>query len=238
MKGVFLFFTVCVFSFACLAQDLKTVEVPRGAQRQSKQVVDGITTHNYTKKSNVPVNGNPYFEQDFLPGILELNDGSKSDEMPIRYNIASDAFEVIQSSDTLSLNQPYKLKQIIYDDRVFIFDPELRAKAERKYNGFFELKVKGELSLYIKRNKDLLLDSFTSNYQGGSGTKEYYYVDKVSYVGKFNDGSGFLIKSKKEFLDRVDGQEKSDIKSFIKKNKIKFKSEEDIVKLVEYVNSI
>lgn len=238
MKGIILLLTVSAMALSCFAQDLKTIELPRGAQRQSREIVDGITTHNYTKGKSVPVNGNPYLEEDFLPGILELNDGSKSDEVPLRYNIANDAFEVVQNTDTLSLNQPYKLKKIIYDNKTFIFNPSLRSDAERKYNGFFELKVDGKLSLYIKRNKDLMLDSFTSNYQGGSGTKEYYYVDKVSYVGKFPDSSGFLIKSKKSFLNQFKGSQKSEVKSFIKKNKIKFKDQDDIVKVVEFVNSI
>ena len=238
MKGIILFFTFFVISLACFAQDLKTVEVPRGVQRQSMQIVDGITTHNYTSGSRVPVNGNPFFKKEFSPGILELVDGSKSDEIPLRYNIATDAFEVIQNVDTLSLNQPYKLKQIVYDNRIFIFNPSLRTKAERKFNGFFEVLVDDDLSLYKKRNKDMVYDSFTTNYQGGSGTKEYYYVDKISYVGKFADKSGFLINSKKSILEQVDSSKKSLVKSFIKKNKIKFKSEEDIVKLVQYINTI
>lgn len=238
MKGNVAFLIFFFFYLGCLAQDLKTIKLPSGVQRQSKEIIDGVTTHNYVNETNIPINGSPYLKDNFLPGILELNDGSKSDKVPLRYNIASDAFEVIQNSDTLSLNQPYKLKKVIYDDKVFIFDPFLRANPERKYNGFFQLKVDGKLSLYIKRNKDLLYDSFVSNYQGGSGTKEYYYVDKVSYIGKIGDRSGFLIKSKRSFLNQFDAEDKTEIKSFIKKNNIKFKDEKDLVKLVKFVNSI
>lgn len=238
MKGNIAFLIFFFFYFGGLAQDLKTIKLPSGVQRQSKEIVDGVTTHNYVNESNIPINGSPYLKDKFSPGILELNDGSKSEKVPLRYNIANDAFEVIQNSDTLSLNQPYKLKKVIFDDKVFIFDPFLRANPERKYNGFFQLKVEGKLSLYIKRNKDLLYDSFVSNYQGGSGTKEYYYVDKISYVAKIGDSSGFLIKSKRSFLKHMDAQNKSEIKSFIKKNKIKFKNEKDLVSLVKFINSI
>ncbi len=240
MKVVNLLFIAFILTISCFSQDIKTIEIPRGAQRQSRAIVDGITTHNYAKERSIPINGTPYLKKEFLPGILELNDGSKSDELPLRYNVAGDVFEVIQNTDTLSLNQPFKLKQVIYSNKIFIFDPQLRPKAERKYNGFFEVKIndREKLSLYVKRNKDLLYDSFTSNYQGGSGTKEYYYVDKVSYVGKFPDSSGFLINSRKNFLKEIDTSKRLEVKTFIKKNNIRFKDEEDIVKLIKFVNSI
>ncbi|WP_303923751.1 hypothetical protein [Draconibacterium sediminis] len=238
MKNVSLLIVVTILSITSFAQDLKTVAVPRGAQRQSREVVDGITTHNYSQKNKIPVNGTPYLNEEFLPGILELKDGAKSDEVLMRYNIASDAFEVIQDSDTLILNQPYKLNQIWYDNKVFIFDPLMRTDAERKYNGFFQLLLEGKLSLYEKQRKDLKFDSFTPNYQGGSGTKEYYYVDKTSYVARFQDGSGFLMNSKGSFLKYIDSKYKSQVKSFIKQNRIKFNNQSDLIKLVKYVNSL
>lgn len=238
MKRINILFAAIVLSISCFAQDLKTIAVPRGAQRQSREVVDGITTHNYSKKNKIPVNGTPYLNEKFLPGVLELKDGAKSDEVLMRYNIASDAFEVIQDSDTLILNQPYKLNQIRYDNKIFIFDPLMRADAERKYNGFFQLLLEGKLSLYEKQRKDLKFDSFTPNYQGGSGTKEYYYVDKTSYVARFQDGSGFLLNSKGSFLKYVDSKYKSQVKSFIKQNRIKFNSQSDLIELVKYVNSL
>jgi len=237
MKSVYVCFVLMLIYFGSQAQDLKTVEVPLGARPESKKIVDGVTTHTYSNSAAIPINGNPYLKKKFSEGIIELYDGSKSDEILMRYNIARDVFEVIQGNDTLTLNQGYKVKHIFYDDKKFIYDPEMRENSERKYNGFFEVCEEGELSLYRKWYKDLLYDSFVGNYQGGSGTKEYYYVDKTMFIGKIKDQKGFLFKSKNKFLKNID-KDKKIVKDFIKQNKIKLKNEEDLVKLVEFYNNI
>ena len=237
MKTLFTIAILLALIFNGQAQDLKTVSVPLGARTESKKIVDGVTTHTYSTAAAIPINGDPYLKKKFTPGVIELFDGSKSNEVPMRYNIARDIFEVVQDNDTLTLNQGYKVKHIFYDDKKFIYDPEMRENSDRKYNGFFEVCEEGELTLYRKWYKDLLYDSFLTNYQGGKGTKEYYYVDKTIFVGKLQDHSAFLLNSKGKFLKHVE-KEKKLVKDFIKKNKIKFRSEEDLKRLVEYYNSI
>lgn len=237
MKGVVsTIFLMLLVSLVGMAQEIRTVAVPLGARPESKTIIDGVTTHTYSS-SAIPINGNPYLKKKFSPGIIELYDGSKSDEVMMRYNIARDVFEVIQGNDTLTLNQGYKVKRIYYDDKVFIYDPEMREDSDRKFNGFFEVCEEGDLTLYRKWYKDLLYDNFVSNYQGGSGTKEYYYADKTNFVGRFKDQKGFLLNSAGSFLKRTD-KDKKLLKTYIKENKIKFKNEDDLKELVEYYNSI
>lgn len=237
MKNVILLLPLLLFCNILFAQDLKIVHIPRGAQAVSTTVIDGVTTHNYSSGKSIPVNGIPFLNEQFTPGILELHDGKKSDEVLLRYDISKDLFEISRNNDTLTLNRPYDVKYVYLEDKVFIFDPNFRENTQRKYNGFFELCISGELSLYKKWMKDLSFDSFASNYQGGSGTKEYYYVDKVGFVGKTNEGKPFLMNSSKNFLKNIDNY-KSEMKAFIKENKIKFKKEEDLIELVDYYNTL
>jgi len=145
--------------------------------------------------------------------------------------------KILRNNDTLTLNRPYAVKYIYFDDKVFIFDPKLREDAERIQNGYFQLRVDGKLSFYIKRRKDLSYDSFAQNYQGGSGTKEYYYIDKLSFVGKTTEGKAFLITSTKSILKNLQDH-KPEVKAFIKEKKIKIKKEEDIVRVIEYYNGL
>lgn len=232
-----LLFAFLILNYFGYSQNLRTVEVPRGSKVESTQIIDGVSTHNYATKSNIPINGTPYLKNDFLPGVLELHDGKRSDEVMLRFDIAKDMFEIIRENDTLTLNRPFAVKYIYLDDKMYFFDPKLRPDAPRKQNGYFQLARKGKLSLYVKIVKDLSYDSFANNYKGGSGTKEYYYVEKVSYVAQFNEGSPFLITSSKKLLAHLDDH-KSEVKQFIKENKIKFKKEEDLIKVVEYYNNL
>lgn len=237
MKTVFLLSIILILSFTVNSQDLKTVQIPLGARAKSKKVIDGVTTHIYSQGKKIPVNGNPYLNESFMPGILELHDGSVSEQVPMRFNIADDTFELIFNNDTLALNQPLKVNRIYYNGAVYIFDLAMRDNHERKYNGFFQVLVEGDFSLYVKKAKEIEYDNFVSNYQGGSGTKEYYYVDKLSYIGRFKGRTGFLINSKRELLKYL-AEKKPSIKTYFKNQKIKVKNEDDLIALVKYYNSL
>ena len=237
MKKIFIFFAFLLTTQLGFPQSLITVDVPRDSRTQSTEIIDGVSTHNYASKSNIPINGIPFLHESFQEGVLELYDGERAEGVLLRFNIAKDLFEILRGNDTLTLNRPFSVKKIYLDDKVFFFDPKLRDDAPRNRNGYFQLQVEGKLSLYIKRIKELSFDSFATHYKGGSGTKEYYYVDKVSYVGQITNGKPFLITSTKSLLSNLD-ENQSSVKAFIKKNKIKLRKKQDLIKVVEYYNSL
>lgn len=237
MKVILITFALFYFANLSFAQELKMIKVPDAIRTESTVVIDGVTTHTYTSGKTIPINGTPFLNKNFEPGILELHDGKKSEEILLRYNIAQDIFEILQGKDTLTINRPFEIKNIFLNNKTFIYDPKLRENEDRKQNGFFEVLVNGKLTLYKKSKKDLSFDSFAGNYQGGSGTKEYYYVDKISFVGKTSEGPAFLIKSSKSLINNL-SDHKSEVKSYIKKQNIKLKKEEDLIKLVEFYNQL
>lgn len=237
MKNTILLFIIVLFSNTLPAQDLKLVKIPRGARVESTTVIDGITTHSYSAHSKIPVNGTPFLDDDFKPGILELKDGKSSQEVQLRYNVATDLFEIDYNNDTLTLNRPFDVRYIYLGEKKFIYDLHFTESESGKRNGYFEIVEEGTISLFLKRNKKLSYDSFVSTYKGGGGTKEYYYVDKISYFCRIDKSEPFLVKSSKSFLNGLT-QHKSEMKSFIKSNKIKFKKKTDLVLLVEYYNSL
>jgi hypothetical protein len=237
MKKVLLSGFILLMYLSGFSQDLKIIKVPQAMHTESSVVIDGVTTHNYSTGKTIPVNGTPFLNEKFSPGILELHDGKKSEEVMLRYNIAQDLFEIFRGKDTLTINRPYDLKAVYFMDKTFIYNPKLRTDAERKQNGFFEVLVNGDFTLYKKRNKDMSFDSFAGNYQGGAGTKEYYYVDKIAFVGKTPKGNVFLMNSSKSFLKNLNDH-KPEMKAFIKAQKIKFKKEADLIKLVDYYNQL
>lgn len=237
MKTAYLISVILILNYSVSSQGLKTIHIPSGARTESKMLIDGVITHIYSSDKKIPINGNPFLNETFIPGILELHDGSVSDQIPMRLNIADDAFELIFENDTLFINQPLKVKQIFYNDAVYVFDLAMREDKERKYNGFFQVLVEGDFSLYAKYVKEIEYDSFVSNYQGGSGTKEYFYVEKVHYIGRYQGRSGFLIKSKRQLLKYLD-KEKPSVKAYFKDHKIKIKNRADLIALAKYFNSL
>lgn len=236
MKKAFLFFAFLLAAQLGFSQYV-TVEVPRGSRAESTEVIDGVSTHNYATKSNIPVNGIPFMHETFQEGVLELHDGKRSAGILMRYNIAKDLFEILRGNDTLTLNRPFSVKNVYLDNKIFFFDPKLRDDAPRNQNGYFQLQTKGKLSLYIKRIKELSFDSFATHYKGGSGTKQYYYVDKVSFIGQTTEGKPFLITSTNSLISNLDAHQ-SEVKTFIKKNRMKLRKKEDLIKVVDFYNSL
>ena len=238
MKKLFLLFSFLLFiTFSFAQQTMKVVSVPFDSHVRSTDIIDGVSTHNYAAKSSITVNGIPFLNKTFQMGLLELPDGKKSDDVMLRYNIAKDVFEILHKGDTLTLNRPFAVKKVDLGNQVFIFNPKLRENAERKENGYFQVLVDGKLSLYLKRYKELSYDNFAANYKGGSGTKEYYYIDKKSFVGKTKDGKAFLISSAKKLISKLPDH-KAEMKSYVKSNKIKSKKASDLTKLANYYNSL
>ncbi len=237
MKNFIILFSIILLSGNLYAQDLKLAILPSGARVESTTIIDGITTHSYSSHNKIPINGTPFLFDDFKSGTLELKDGKSSQEVPLRYNVYRDVFEIKYNSDTLTLNRPFDVKYIHLDSKIFFYDLYFTESGSGKRNGYFEIVIEGKLSLYMKRNKDMSYDSFVATYKGGGGTKEYYYVDKISYFCRTDNGEPFLFRSSKSFLNGLT-ENKKEMKTFIKSNKIKFKKKDDLVSLVEYYNSL
>lgn len=238
MKTLTLLFSFMIFFQISFSQELKVIQLPQQTRSpESTTVIDGVTTHTYSSGKKIPVNGSPFLNDRFEMGKIELVNGKSSDDIFLRYNIAQDAFEILQKEDTLTINRPYEIKTILLGERSFIFDPYLRKGEDRKFNGYFEVLTDGKLKIYKKFRKEMSFDSFAGNYQGGSGTKEYYYIDKNGIVAVPENNEPFLIRSAGSFLKEI-GEHKSELKSFIKKERIKFNKEEDVVKLAEYYNQL
>lgn len=227
-----------VITFLSSAQDLKDVQLPSGTLVRNTKVIDGVTTHTYSSGSSIPINGTPFLDQSFTPGIIELKNGDISDELLLRYNIVLDQFQIKNNNDTLTINKPYQVKLIQLQDKQFIYDPRFSTTEESiRRNGYLQLILDGELSLFLKRNKKMVYDSFVSNYGGGGGTKEYYYVERNSFFCRIEGGAPFIVKNKKSFIKNIP-RNQEDVKAFIKSNKINVKEKSDLIKLVNYYNSI
>lgn len=238
MKKILIACCAGLFALVSYSQDLKNVQLPSGTIVKNTVVIDGVTTHSYASPNKIPINGTPYLNEKFQTGIIELKNSDKSDEILMRYNISKDQFEINYNNDTLTINRPHEIEYILMSDKKYIYDPHFMSTEDAtRRNGYLEIIEEGTISLFIKRNKKLSYDSFVSNYGGGGGTKEYYYVDRTSYFGQINGQPPFQIKSTKSLLKNIDDN-KEELKTYIKKNKIKVKQESDIAKLVKYYNSL
>lgn len=100
--------------------------------------------------------------------------------------------------------------------------------------GFFEVLADGENKLLAKTNLDIIKANFDPKFDVGSKADEIVKKE-VKYLSKDNDL--MIIKKKKSFL--LFFEKKSNIIStYIKKNKLSTKSNEDLIRIIEYSNTL
>ena len=192
---------------------------------KSRTTGGGVVTHN-TSGTISSIKGSPYLDEFFLPGTIELSDGEVIENIPIRYNVNQDVIEIDNDGEILAINKPDKIRKVMFNDRVFIYNPYLIKDSKNK-NAYFEEIMIGETTLYLKRTNPLKLETHNSNF-GKSGTGASYYEMGLHFYVKANDDVYKLTKN--SFLDHLTSN-KSEMKKYIKTRKIKFDKEGDIKKL-------
>ncbi len=224
------------FGFIVQSQEYKTIAMPAGARVKNTTVNEGITTHNFANPVAKVVNGSPYLDNSFVKGSIQLVNGNNILNVMLRYNMHADKFEIQSIDDTLVINKPHEIETIVIKDKIFEFNPEV-FKSTDKYPGYYERLLADITTLYVKYKVEFKYDEFVPNYGGGSGTKEYYYIPKTEYYLKTGTANVFKITSKKNFLKKIPIH-KAEMKVYINKNKISLKKASEIIKLIEYYNSL
>lgn len=187
--------------------------------------------------NNPNVKGTPYFDIKFKSASIS----PQEKVYLIRYNAITDDMEVISEKDTLVLNKDgntrYVIKQhlgnitfkiLAYDDKETI-----------KHGYFVSLTEGDNIALYKKERKKLV--KLTAPKIGGSlssNTGEFRNQKSEFYVEFKRSGTAIKVpRKKKEIIKLLTGKEDI-VKKYIKENRIKTSKENDLIKLIKYMNSL
>lgn len=181
------------------------------------------------------VKGSPYLNNDFEDGQVYINSKVKSLGYRLRYNIYTDEFEIFNSEKNkivaLFKTSDYicKIKGVTY--KYFSYTD---VNANEK-DGYFVELLTAKIPLYLKyrsvyhpaqpSDNPLSYDKPASF----STSKDYYLL---------KDGKMQLLPTKKSKFFPVFGQNQNKIKQFVKKNKLKISKEKDLIKIVQYYNTL
>ncbi len=202
------------------------------------QNIEGINIYldriNLDKKNYVA--GSPYEQKDFVEGKVVQNDNTTYNNIPLRYNIYEDRIEYKHNNEIiLYIDSPEKFKETIIGKQKYIFGKY--TYGEKTKTGYYELLLQGEVSLIKKKAMGI---------KAAESEKPYVKPKPATFIKKPDvfyylkeDNSIYEIKSKKDAVALLkDHNDK--LVSFIKKNKLRFKSkkEQNLIDLVSYYNSL
>ncbi|WP_420320199.1 hypothetical protein [Flagellimonas sp.] len=183
------------------------------------------------------IRGSMYFEEDFKMGKVYLGDQYYGSYL-MRYNAYADEIEAkrseshepeaISKSTRLTFeigNEKYVLKRFLDNEKNL---------------------VEGYLSELVANNKYSLYHKKTKTYKEGKKPETSFhepvppqFLESNTYYIAFGDNNPQRIKnSKKTLLGIISKEDQEDVKKFIKSNNINLREKEDLIKLVNHINSV
>lgn len=184
--------------------------------------------------------GDFYMTKEFMGTDFVLKDGKTMEKVPAKYNIQSNIFAIETDEGDFRSIPGVVVEKFAFNDgvmgkRVFV-NINKYPRNPLEYIGFYELLYDSDqVKLFSKTETEILKPSYNIALDIGER------APKVTYRTKFYLYDKEEIKTLKNFSNKnlqLFGSKKSDMKQFIKEEKISFKDRADLVKAIDYYSSI
>jgi len=184
--------------------------------------------------SGLPANvqGSPYANEEFVIGKVFVNDDKPYNGI-LRYNAYQDGIEMKTENGIITLlKRDYLSAQIA--DKLYLIENYIKNGAVRK-TYFVELS-KGKARLLLKQGKKFVEERLaTSSY---SKDKPPKFEDENSYYIITEGNAALEIRLRAKDVINALPDNKKELTAFVKKNKLKLKTEAEVIQLLEYYNSL
>jgi len=183
------------------------------------------------------VEGSKYLADAFMPAVVS----TMPDKLfNIKYNIFSGEMEV-QSTN----NKAYALNKYRKDIVITFIDSKTTYQLFDYINsdnmmqlGYFLVLNRGENKILIKEKIIFLEEKPSKTGYDEHRPPQYKRLDDKYYVKTSGSSNALELPKNKNKFAELFPKNKSDILSFIKSNKIKLNKEDDLKKIIKYINSL
>ncbi len=183
------------------------------------------------EKRYADIKGSPYlFKENVLGIIIDLN-GEVYKDIQINYNGESQTIEAFKADRMTTLDSDNYPRIIIENHNLKkSMDGSLELVKHPNFKGAYVMEIFKDGDVAVYRKFRVSLNSVETNLPGETVTKNRFTPKNEYYI--IIDGESAKVNRKdKDFL-KVLGHEK-ELKSYLKKNKNKLKSDQDIKELME-----
>ncbi|MDR2206443.1 MAG: hypothetical protein LBE36_09875 [Flavobacteriaceae bacterium] len=186
------------------------------------KVNNGETTLKYSD-----IEGTPYYNPKFLPARL----GDISTVIPIRYNSFTDGIEILSGADVYELPKEDSYPKFTFEGsrETLVF-----VNTYNEFTGYFFELASGKNRLLKKVTTKFKPEIPASNHLIPAIPAKFEKQTPIYFIKTEKD----VIKIPKNIKELLNffPENKDDINSFVKSNKIKLNQEVDLVKLVNFLN--
>lgn len=185
---------------------------------------------------NDNVKGSQYITDDFVPAKISI---SKNEVFQIKFNGVLDEI-VVKGQD----GKPYALNKHLKDIKITLIGSKKAYQMfdyvnenDTRLSGYFLLNATSNSNIkLLKKEKIKFFEEKVATNGYDSNVPAQYKRLKDKFFIKKNDELAIEIPTNKKDFAKLFPKRQKEILSFIKKEKIKFKKESDLLKLVNHLN--
>ncbi|WP_321280874.1 hypothetical protein [Marinifilum fragile] len=194
-----------------------------------------VRRHHYEGFASLKeVEGQIFFNEDWVKGKIYFNTEYTVSDVPIKYLVKGGKMLIHHKGEILAVSNPQTMDSIIINKHKFIY-AQLMYGNNVKYD-YMEL-LGGDEKLQI-------LKYYTCRFIKGRDVSSYTapdpdrYVLKKEYYIRRSNGVAELIKVNKKSILQLLADKSENVKTFVKKNKLKIGKENDLIQIFNYYNGL
>lgn len=197
-------------------------------QIRFNRFMDKVNSPKGDKLMYADIEGNAYFAKGFATANIE----NATSLIKARYNTYTDTVELLNGEEIFELPKTAKYSRIMFQSPAATL---LLMNVENLPQGYYFELVPGKYSLLGKRQVEFREGAKAINSFTPAIAPKFEAMAPIYYL---KNGSQIIKIGKKEsdFVNALPDH-KNETADFIKKNKIKLNKEEDLIKLVKFLNS-
>ena len=196
---------------------------------QDNTIFNKVNSPNAGKNiSYSDIQGSPYYGKGFSVATFS----GSSETAPARYNSYRDEIEFTKEDKTFVLPKNDKFSIITFTNTK---DKLVRLETSDDLSGYFFELVDGKFGLYKKIRTKFIDAVVAANSYATDRPAVFKSVDPIFYIKIENNNFIKKPKNQKDIIQQFQNR-KEELTSFFKENKIKFDKEEDLKKLVTFLN--
>ena len=222
MRLVLVLLSIFLLSLQVIGQDLKdfSSETLMKIRLQSNQNQEDNSENQFAGS---------FPESQFIPAIIIKTDGTKINDIALRYNVFSNTMQFKRNGTILDIYETDKIKRIILGDKVFVYATYNEAKRIRL--SYFQLLNEGKyqlLKMYKVVQDGTIEKPMANDYSRFERSTPYYYL-------RYGDGMANLIDTQKKLI-KILQPVPQEVIDYIMKNNIKATNERELIDLMEFIN--
>ncbi len=177
--------------------------------------------------------GSPYLVNDWSDGSVSLNNGKVYQNISLKYNEKDDElYFKNDKNEPMVFNDLVKSFTIQVDNRVHFYRNGYPDGLGITNKSYLDVLVNGKVE-FLKHNSKTVIDS--KDYTSAVVNRRFMEITKY-YL--FISSKIYLLKKDQKYLLSLLHDKEVEVSKLIKDNNLSMKSEADIVKIVNYYNSI